>query len=228
MDYEQKLLAEIERRRALKASRDQVNAEIEKRKALEAIAVERDARQKEMAQLEGDVNLYNTLGAATTGVSQGLGLFGSWSDEISSLMEANFSDKTYEQLQAEKEQRMARAYEESPVAAYGSEILSSLAGGKLLMNQLGRATELKSLYDKNIIRKPLNIALAGITGAGSAEGEDKGTGAETGAYISAGLEAIPYLGKGIKAISNVTGLTNTIRETGQKLRRASLGSIFKD
>jgi hypothetical protein len=228
MDYEQKLLAEIERRRALKASRDQVNAEIEKRKALEAIAVERDARQKEMAQLEGDVDLYNTLGAASTGISQGLGLFGSWSDEISSLMEANFSDKTYEQLQAEKEQRMAGAYEESPVAAYGSELAASLVGGRALLKGLEKVNQLKSLYDKNIIRKPLNIALAGITGAGSAEGEDKGTGAETGAYISAGLEAIPYLGKGIKAISNVTGLTDTIRETGRKLGRASLGLQFKD
>jgi len=165
---------------------------------------------------------------------QGLPLVGSWTDEAIAALEAPFSDKTYEELLAEKNYRLNLARLQYPNLTTAVELGSGFGTGGLLAKAISGATALPSAVQKvgqTIFAAPDKIgvpkylakeaALGSITGAGANE-EDRLAGAGVGAVIQPALGGILSLG------GKATRQAQKLVPTGKSLLRSSVGARYSD
>jgi len=208
-------------------SDEELLQEYARTKALKSLEIERAANQQKIAELENEARLYQLGGTIASSIAQGIAPFGlgTWSDELLSAIEAPFSDRTYAEIQAEKERQLAAGREAFPAAALISEIGASLVSGGLLKKALQSLPALKTILEKDAVRRAMNIGEATITGAGSAGMDQRGTGALLGGALGTGFEA---LGGGLARTANILGGSEKLQSIGQKLGRESIGLRLKD
>lgn len=207
---------------------EQILAEYEKRQRLKQIQAERAALAEQIAQKEAEVQKELFLPTMISSVAQGLGPLGTWSDEMASAAEAALSDRTYAEIQAEKERQLAAGREAYPGMSLGTEVGTSLLSGfglKKLLQTGAQGAALLNALKNDKVRRAANVAEAITIGTGAGEmGEKTEAGATTG-LVSAGLDVAPGI---IARAANRLGVSGLLQKAGQKLGRESLGLQFKD
>jgi len=165
---------------------------------------------------------------------QGLPLVGSWTDEAIAALEAPFSDKTYEELLAEKNYRLNLARLQYPKLTTGVELGTGFGTGGLLARAISGATALPSAVQRagqTVFATPGQVgvpqylakeaALGSIAGAGANE-EDRLAGAGLGAAVQ------PLVGGGLALGGAAARQAQKLAPTGKSLLRSSLGARFGD